>query len=205
MDEIQLINAAREGDLDAFNRLVLLHQEMAYNLASRLLADDNAAEDATQLAMIAAYKNIRGFRGGSFKAWLLRIVTNQCYDELRRQKRQPSVPLEPVNQEDNEEIESPDWLADDHPLPEESLESKELENAITHCLNGLPVEFRAIVVMVDMEGFDYKDVSAAIKRPLGTVKSRLARARVKLQECLRGFQELLPEKFRLHDEDEKWA
>lgn len=200
MDEIELADAARGGDLTAFNRLVILHQELAYNLAYRILSDPDTAEDATQLAMIAAYNNIKGFRGGSFKAWLMRIVTNQCYDELRRQKRQPHVPLEPVNQEDEEEIESPEWMADDKPLPEKAVESTELEAAITHCLNDLPDEFRLIVVMVDMEGFDYKDVSSAINRPLGTVKSRLARARMRLQDCLRGFQELLPEKFRLYDE-----
>lgn len=200
MDELELADAARGGDLGAFNRLVLIHQEMAYNLAYRILSDPDSAEDATQLAMIAAYNNIKGFRGGSFKAWLMRIVTNQCYDELRRQKRQPKIPLEPVNQEDDEEIESPEWIADDKPLPEESLVDNELEAAITHCLNDLPEEFRTIVVMVDVEGFDYKDVSEVINRPLGTVKSRLARARLKLQDCLRGFQELLPEKFRLHDE-----
>ena len=200
MDEIELAVAAREGDLTAFNRLVLLHQELAYNVAHRILSDPDMAEDATQLAMIAAYNNIKGFRGGSFKAWLMRIVTNQCYDELRRQKRQPHVPLEPVNQEDEEEIESPQWMADDKPQPEKALEDTELEAAITHCLDDLPDEFKVIVVMVDMEGLDYKDVSSAINRPLGTVKSRLARARVRLQDCLRGFQELLPEKFRLNDE-----
>ncbi|MCE5208006.1 MAG: sigma-70 family RNA polymerase sigma factor [Chloroflexi bacterium] len=202
MDELELAIAARGGDLNAFNRLVLIHQELAYNLAYRILSDPDSAEDATQLAMIAAYNNIKGFRGGSFKAWLLRIVTNQCYDELRRQKRQPRVSLEPVSQEDDEEIESPNWLADDNPSPEETIVTAELETAIQHCLNDLPDEFRMIVVMVDVEGLDYMDVSRAINRPLGTVKSRLARARLRLQGCLREYRELLPEKFRLEDEAE---
>jgi len=202
MDELELAIAARGGDLNAFNRLVLIHQKLAYNLAYRILSDPSSAEDATQLAMIAAYNNIKGFRGGSFKAWLLRIVTNQCYDELRRQKRQPRVSLEPVSQKDDEEIESPDWLADDNPSPEETIVTAELETAIQHCLNDLPDEFRMIVVMVDVEGLDYMEVSRAINRPLGTVKSRLARARLRLQDCLREYQELLPEKFRLEDEAE---
>ena len=202
MDELELATAAKSGDLNAFNRLVLIHQEMAYNLACRILSDPDSAEDATQLAIIAAYNNIKGFKGGSFKAWLLRIVTNQCYDELRRQKRKPNIPLEPVSQQDNEEIESPDWLADDNPSPEKAIEIAELDGAIQHCLDDLPDEFRMIVVMVDVEGFDYKDVSQAVSCPLGTVKSRLARARLRLQDCLRGFRELLPEKFRLEDEAE---
>ena len=200
MDELELANAARAGDLNAFNRLVLIHQEMAYNLAFRILSDPDAAEDATQQAFISAYQHIQGFRGGSFKSWLLRIVTNQCYDELRRQKRQPQVPIEPVSPEGEDEIESPDWLADENLSPEESVEAIELEQAIQYCLKNLPNEFRIIVVMVDVEGFDYKDVSQAIQRPLGTIKSRLARARLRLQECLQGFRELLPGKFRLGDE-----
>jgi RNA polymerase sigma-70 factor (ECF subfamily) len=200
MDEVKLALAAKEGDLNAFNRLVLIHQEMAYNLAYRILSSPDLAEDAAQNAFIAAYNNLSSYRGGSFKSWLLRIVTNQCYDELRRQKRQPIVALEPINSEDNEAIESPSWLMDDSPSPEDTVEVSDLENAIEHCLEDLPDDFRAIVVMVDVEGFNYKEVSKAIRRPLGTVKSRLARARLKMQDCLQGFKELLPDKFRLENE-----
>jgi RNA polymerase sigma-70 factor (ECF subfamily) len=200
MDELELALAAQKGDLNAFNRLVLLYQEMAYNLAYRILSDADTAEDSTQNAFIAAYNNLKSYRGGSFKAWLLRIVTNQCYDELRRLKRNPSIPLEPLSSDDGEEIESPQWLADDSPSPAEVVEKNDLENAIQHCLNDLPDEFKVIVVMVDIEGFDYEEVSNAIQRPLGTVKSRLARARLKLQDCLQSFKELLPSRFRLNGE-----
>jgi len=200
MDELELALAAKEGDMNAFNRLVLIHQEMAFNLAYRILSSPDLAEDAAQNAFIAAYNNLSSYRGGSFKSWLLRIVTNQCYDELRRQKRRPTVPLEPVSSEDNEEIESPAWLTDENPLPEEVAEVSDLENAIQHCLEGLPDDFRIIMVMVDIEGLDYKEASKAVKRPLGTVKSRLARARVQMQECLQGFRELLPSIFRLENE-----
>ena len=83
MDETALIMYARTGDLDAFNRLVLAYQDMLYNTALRILGDDALASDATQEAFISAFKNLASFRGGSFKAWLLRTVTNACYDELR--------------------------------------------------------------------------------------------------------------------------
>lgn len=200
MDELELISAAVEGDLNSFNRLVLTYQEMAFNLAYRMLNDDDAAADATQTAFISAYKNLRSYRGGSFRAWVMRMVTNTCYDELRRRHRRPTVPLEPISAEDDEEIESPAWLADDGPSPEAQMETKELEKAISHCIQGLPDEFRAVVVLVDVQGMDYTEVSVAIGKPLGTIKSRLARARLRLRDCLSGFRELIPSFFRLGEE-----
>ncbi len=199
MDEIALVGLAREGDLDAFNRLVLEYQDMAFNLAARMLGDDDAAEDVTQMAFLSAYRSLGSFRGGSFRAWVMRMVSNACYDELRRRKRRPTVSLEPVN-EDDEEIESPAWLADDAPSPEIELERAELDQALQTCLHGLPEEFRAVVLMVDVEGLDYQEVSLATGKPLGTVKSRLARARLKMRDCLRQYWELLPSLFRLDDE-----
>jgi RNA polymerase sigma-70 factor, ECF subfamily len=199
MDEAALIASAQRGDLNAFNRLVLAYQDLAFNVAYRMLNDDAQAEDATQTAFLSAYRSLASYRGGSFKAWVLRMVTNTCYDELRRRQRHPTTPLEPEG-EDEEEIESPRWLADDGPSPEESVERGELESAIQHCLAELPDDFRAVVVLVDVQGMDYEEVSAAVGKPLGTIKSRLARARHKLRSCLQGFWELLPAQFRLDSE-----
>jgi RNA polymerase sigma-70 factor, ECF subfamily len=199
MDELGLIADARRGDLDAFNRLVLAYQDLAFNLAFRMLGDDDVAQDATQTAFISAYRNLTAFRGGSFKAWVMRMVTNTCYDELRRRHRHPTTPLEPET-EDEEEMESPRWLADDDPSPEEMAEKLELERAIQHCLNDLPDEFRMVAIMVDVQGLDYEEVSQAIGKPLGTIKSRLARARSRLRNCLQGYWELLPGQFRLDHE-----
>jgi RNA polymerase sigma-70 factor (ECF subfamily) len=164
-----------------------------------MMGEEDSAADATQNAFISAYKNIRAYRGGSFRAWVLRMVTNTCYDELRRRHRHPSVPLEPTG-EDDEEVESPQWLADDSPSPEESAEKAELEQAIQNCLNHLPEEFRSVVVLIDVQGLDYAEVSAITGKPLGTVKSRLARGRLRLRKCLQGVWELLPSAFRLEDE-----
>ncbi len=199
MDELALILDAKAGDLDSFNRLVLAYQDLAFNLAFRMLSDEEAAADATQSAFLAAYRSLKSYRGGSFRAWLLRMVTNTCYDELRRRHRHPTTSLEPVT-DDDEEVETPRWLADDHPSPEDQLVQSQLEEAIQHCLQGLPDEFRAVVVMIDVQGLDYGEVSAAIGKPLGTIKSRLARARLRLRQCLQGFRELLPLSFRLEDE-----
>lgn len=199
MDEPGLIHDAQKGDLNAFNRLVLAYQDVLYNTALRILGDDALAADATQEAFISAFRSLNSYRGGSFKAWLMRTVTNACYDELRRQKRRPTVPIEPAN-DDDEEIESPRWLADSSMTPSEQFEADELEHAIQHCLESLPVDFRMVVVLADIQGMDYSEVAVMAHAPLGTIKSRLARARLRLRECLQGFGELLPAAYRLERE-----
>lgn len=196
MDEAALILEAKGGDLASFNRLVLAYQDMVYNQAFRMLGELDAAEDAAQEAFISAYKSIHNFRGGSFKGWLLRIVTNACYDELRRRKRRPTTPLEPLD-DDDEEIESPHWIADPGKSPEESTERQELSLAIQNCLDQLPEEFKTVVVLVDLQAIDYTEAAAVMRIPLGTIKSRLARGRLRLRDCLQGFWELLPAAFRL--------
>jgi RNA polymerase sigma-70 factor (ECF subfamily) len=196
MDEAGLIQEAQQGDLEAFNRLILAYQDRVYNQAFRVLGEYQSADDATQEAFISAYKNIRTFRGGSFRAWLLRIVTNACYDELRRKKRRPTTPLEPVDDE-GEEIESPHWIADPGELPEDNVARSELANAIQACLDQLSDDFRVVVVLVDVQGLDYLEASEIIGKPLGTIKSRLARARNRMRDCLQGFWELLPHAMRL--------
>lgn len=200
MDEPALIQSAQRGELEAFNTLILHYQDMVFNTAVRILNDEDLAADAAQEAFISAFRSIATFRGGSFKAWLMRTVTNACYDELRRQKRRPTTPLEP-DTADGEEMDSPKWLADPNMTPDQLSEADELEHAIQHCLDALPTEFRTVVVLADIQGMDYTEVASASKVPLGTIKSRLARARLRLRECLRGFEELLPSSFRLESEE----
>jgi RNA polymerase sigma-70 factor (ECF subfamily) len=200
MDEQALIQAALDGDLDAFNGLVLAYQDMAYNVAYRIMGEPGAAGDASQEAFISAYRKLEQYRGGSFKAWLLRIVTNACYDELRRRQRQPVTPLKP-ELPDGDTVESPRWIVDDSASPEEQSEQAELQAAIQHCIRELDEKFRTALVLVDVEGMDYESAAEAAGTPLGTIKSRLARARQRVQDCLQGFRELLPDLFRLSDED----
>ena len=200
MDEQALIKSALEGDLNAFNRLVLHYQDMVYNVAYRIMGEHAASDDATQEAFISAYKKLNQYRGGSFKAWLLRIVTNACYDELRRRQRHPVTALEP-ELDDGETLEDPYWIEDDTLTPEERSEQNELQAAIQRCINALEDKFRIVLVLVDVEGLDYETASVAAGTPLGTIKSRLARARNRVQDCLQKFRELLPDLFRLKDEE----
>ncbi len=201
MGESALLAAARRGDLEAFNRLVLAYQTPVYNAAYRILGDPAAAADVTQETFIAAYKNLRRYRGGSFRAWLMRIATNRCYDVFRRQARRPTTSLDSLGLADEEEQgEAPEWLAAEGDTPEEAVERGDLIRAIERCLERLPPEFRMVAVLVDVQGYDYREAAQALDAPLGTVKSRLARARAALRECLQGVRELLPERYRLEDE-----
>ncbi|HKZ44639.1 MAG TPA: sigma-70 family RNA polymerase sigma factor [Anaerolineales bacterium] len=196
MDEFLLIKDAKKVDLDSFNTLVLEYQELVFNTAFRIMGEEESAADATQEAFISAFTHINSFRGGSFRSWLLRTVTNACYDILRTKKRRPTTPLEPISNED-EEIESPAWIADPDSSPSEEFEKLELEHAIQHCLENLPLDYRTVIILADIQEMDYMEVATATRNPLGTVKSRLARARLRMRECLQDFWELLPSSFRL--------
>ncbi len=201
MDEAGLILAAQRGDLDSFNRLVLVYQTQVYNLAYRIFGDAESAADAAQEAFLASYRGLKSFRGGSFRSWLLRIVTNVCYDELRRRKRRPATSLEAILDSEVDVEDDGAGLRPSGPMrPETAAEHSELSKAIQDCLNRLPDDFRVVVVLADVQGYDYAEVSIAAGLPLGTVKSRLARARLRLRDCLQRFRELLPAAFRLEDE-----
>lgn len=185
MNELDLIQQAQRGGLGAFNELVLLHQRLAYNVAYRVLGEPDAAADATQEAFLSAYRHLAQFRGGSFKSWLLRIVTNACYDELRRRKRQPQASLEALFVESaTAEANSVQFLSDSTQSLAELSEQQALNAAIENCLAGLPPEQRAALVLCDVQEFDYQEIAQILQTQLGTVKSRIARAREKLRHCL---------------------
>ncbi len=200
--EQEWIAAARQGDLEAFNRLVLAYQDTVYRVAYRILGDRAAAEDAAQETFLRAWQHIDRYRGDSWRGWLLRIATNACYDHLRRRRRRPTIPLQPQDDE-GDEIESPAWLADTSPQgnPEAHAERAALHRALETCLHGLKPDFRAALVLVDVEGFPYNEAAQALGIALGTLKSRLARARLQMQRCLRRFPELLDTLLRLNDGD----
>ena len=184
-DENAVITNARQGDLESFNQLVLAYQDVVYNQAYWILADRDAAEDAVQEAFISAFRNLQSFRGGSFRAWILRIVIHACYDELRRRKHRRLTPLYPVD-EDEEEVESPYWMIDPSEPVEEMVERVDFGHTLQSWLDELPADFRAAVFLVDVQGLDYSEAADALAIPLGTLKSRLARARLYLRNRLNG-------------------
>jgi RNA polymerase sigma-70 factor (ECF subfamily) len=194
--EKRLIQAAQRGDLDAFNQLILRYQNLLFGIALRLLNDEDVASDAVQEALISAFRRFHTFRGDSLRSWLARVVVNACYDELRKQRRQHSVPLEQYNAE-GDEIETSYWLVDAQADPELQFETSELEGAIQKSLNKLPAIYRVILILVDVEGLSYEEAAMAAHVPVGTVKSRLARARLQMQKSLQAAGELLPGSYRV--------
>ncbi len=195
--EKALIQAAQRGDLEAFNLLILRYQNLLFGIALRLLGDEDAAADAVQEALISAFRRFHTFRGDSLKSWLARVAVNASYDELRKKRRQHSVPLEQLTAE-GDEIESSAWLVDPQADPEVQFESSELESAIQGSLAKLPAVYRLMLVLVDIEGLSYEEAAQAAGIPVGTVKSRLARARVQMQKSLQASGELLPVSYRMN-------
>ena len=186
MEEFELIQTARQNNLEAFNQLVLKYQEIIFNQAYRVLQNYDIAEDITQEAFILAFKRLYQFRGGSFRAWLLKIVTNLCYDEMRVWKRASLQTLEPFTK-DGKPYETPCWIKDTNMLPEESVENHELRDALEHGLSSLQINYRNAVTLVDIQQLDYKEAAFVMGISIGTLKSRLARERMQLRKNLADF------------------
>ncbi len=199
MDEPALIRSAQRGDMDAFNTLVLTYQAQVYNVALRIMGDTDAAADATQEAFISAYRGLRAFRGGSFKSWLLRTVTNACYDALRYSKRRPATSLDALGDTPDSASTPGDaagagfdeFVASEDEGPAAAAERAELRRAIARAVTQLPPDQRITFVLSDVQGMSYEEVADAMQTSLGTVKSRLSRARAKLRDYLLAQTELL--------------
>lgn len=181
--EEDLVRAAQRGDLDSFNRLVLIFQDRIFGFVNHLLGDEELAADVTQDAFIRAYQNLRNFRNGSFRSWLYRIAKNAAFDELRRHKKHPMVS---IDQEDDDEDGTSllSYLPSDEPSPEQEYERYELNRVIQDALSKLNEDHRAVITLVDIQDFDYLEAAEALGINIGTVKSRLARARLQLRELL---------------------
>jgi RNA polymerase sigma-70 factor (ECF subfamily) len=169
--------------LEAFNELVMTHQDAVYRQALWILHDEAAAEDAAQEAFLRAYHAWNSYDGGPFRPWILRITTNYCLDQLRRIKAHPHTSLELYTPED-EEIETPSWMNDPNACVEEICERAELHRHIWNSIRRLSPEYRLPVILVDLQDMDYAEAATVMGIPLGTFKSRLARARVQLQKWL---------------------
>lgn len=195
-EEQRLVEAGQRGDVEAFNQLVRLYEGRVYNLCYRMLGDADAAADVTQDSFISAYRNLNRFRGGVFRSWLFRIATNACYDALRARKRRPTVSLSAPGDLDDD---SPAFdLPDPDESPDDRALRRELAAAIQQGIAQLPEEQRIVVILSDIQGLAYEEIAEVTSTNLGTVKSRLSRARARLRDILRAG-ELLPSKFR-HDD-----
>ena len=192
IDEHTLVQAAQRGNAEAFNVLIDRYQALIYRIALRMLGDEDDADDAAQTAWITAFHKLNGFRGGQLRIWLARVVVNACYDEIRRRHRRRELPLLP-DSIDGEEVEAPYWLEDPAAGVEETVEVREFEAIVQNSLQSLTPVYRSMLVLVDIEGMSYDEASLAAGVPLGTVRSRLARARMALRKRLGETADPLPD------------
>ena len=178
----RLMRAAQAGELAAFNALVVRHERAIFSVCLRLLRDVTAAEDAAQDTFVQAWRSVGAFRGGLVRSWLLRIATNRCYDLLRARARRPasSLDAEPFEVE-------PVWTsqADAAERPEAHALRGELAVYLERALAALPEDQRLVVILSDVQGCDYDEIAQITGVALGTVKSRLSRARTRLRQALR--------------------
>jgi RNA polymerase sigma factor (sigma-70 family) len=186
-DEEVWIESAQAGEIESFNRLVERHQVAAYNVAYRTLRNADDAADATQDAFISAFRAIASFHGASFRAWLLRIVLNACYDARRRSARRPASSMEALA----EQVGELPWADERAPDPEAALLSREARAAIERALAALPEDQRVAIVLVDIQGLAYEEAAEALDCPIGTVRSRLARGRARVRDELHAAGNLL--------------
>jgi RNA polymerase sigma-70 factor (ECF subfamily) len=187
--EQKTIRRAQRGDLRSFDALVSQCYAMVYNIAYRLLGDAERASDATQEAFVRAFTGLPRFRlDSSFTTWLYRITTNVCLDELRRRQRGPAE--ESLAPDDEDEARPPVDPPNGSPGPDRQTETAERQELVHSALQRLSEDHRAIIVLFDLQGLSYDEVSAVLGVPLGTVKSRLNRARLSLKEQLAPHREL---------------
>ena len=180
LDE-RLIRAAQQGDLPSFNSIVNRHQQSIYSLCLRMLRDSALAEDATQDTFVKAWTAISSFRGGLVRPWLLRIATNRCYDILRAQGRRPAGSLDAVPVESEPHWTSQASIAED---PEQHAARSELSVFLERALGDLPDDQRLAIILSDVHGHSYEEIAQIANVAVGTVKSRISRARSRLREVV---------------------
>ncbi len=192
MEEQDLIGRSQKGDLEAFNQLVEQYQRLVFNVSLRMLGHKANAEDATQETFLSAYRSIGGFRGGNFKAWVVRIATNCCRDQLRTKMRTKAASLDAL-------MDSPGGfdLADSDESPDDYASRQETGRVLKKALNSLQKDQRLVVVLFDTQGMTYEEIVQITGWSLGTVKSRLSRGRAHLRDFLVENKELLPPDFHL--------
>lgn len=182
MTEQELIQAARSGDQKAFAALVEANQAMVYSLAYRMTGNSEDAADLAQEAFLNAWRGLARFQGqASFSTWLYRLTSNACIDFLRREKRRAtlSLTLEPEEEEGREAE-----VADERWSPEALLDRQESRQAVRRALTQLSDEHREVLLLRELEGLSYREIAQALDLEEGTVKSRIARARLALRDFL---------------------
>lgn len=191
MNDIEqlLVKRSKSGDIEAFEQLIFDYQKKAYNIALRVMGNQEDAKDMCQEAFIRIYKSIEGFKEqSSFSTWMYRIVTNVCLDEIRKKKKSETVSLDGTYETENGEIHFE--IASDDDTPEEAYVRTEKKRIILKSINELSEEYKTAIVLRDIQGFSYEEIANILCCSIGTVKSRINRARNILKDKLKIALEL---------------
>ena len=189
-EDAELALRSGDGDLAAFNTIVQRYQSQVLNLATRMLGNRVRAEDVAQETFISAYRAIAKFRGGNLRAWLMRIAANACRDAMRGSIRRPEQSLDESLTNPSFQPASSDESPEDHAL------RGELNAQLQKAILSLSADHRAVLVLIDVQGFSYGETAETTGASVGTVKSRLSRARARVRDLLMEHRELLPARFR---------
>lgn len=180
LKEKDLIRKAKQGDMHAFEELILKHEKIVYNLALRMMNHSEDAKDISQEVFLKAYRSLPNFdERSAFSTWIYRITHNTCIDEMRKRKGKQNYSLE--EELENEEGSMQRQIADEGDTPEESLLREEQKSEILQALDSLSEEHKAAIVLRDVKGFSYEEIAEILEVSLGTVKSRISRARNQLK------------------------
>lgn len=190
LQEADLVRRVQTGDDGAFDRLVELCSAQVYSLAYRLIGNNEDAQDLAQEAFVRVYQAIPRFRhDATFSTWLYRIVVNVCHDELARRRRRPSTMTE-LSGDDETSTQILDTMSAGGETPETLLLRRERQRALQHALLQLPEAYRMVVLLHDVQGLAYQEIAEVLHTGVGTVKSRLHRARLMLREKISNEREL---------------
>lgn len=189
-EDAVLVGRSQAGDIGAFNAIVERYQSRVFNLAARILGDTASADDAAQETFISAYRAIGRFRGGSLQGWLLRIASNASKDLIRSRRRRREDSL------DNLLLNPSFQVQRRGETPEQHAIRGELRTELQRAILLIPEDQRTVLVMVDVQGLSYDEAAEAVGVSLGTIKSRLNRARARVRDSLMERRELLPDQFR---------
>ncbi len=182
-DAADLVARARSGEARAFEELARTSERALYRHAARIVGAGPEAEDVVQDALLAAWRSMSSFEGTSFRAWLFRIVTNRALDRVRARRRRPELPLEPPGDDDEVIWAEP---AAPGPDPADLASAREALVVVEEALRDVPAEQRAALLLRDVEGFSYEEIALITTCEIGTVKSRIHRARLAVRNALLG-------------------
>lgn len=188
-NEENLLKKSKNGDIEAFEELIKGYQKKVFNIALRMIGDYEDASELAQEVFIKIFKSIRNFKEEStFSTWVYKITTNVCLDELRKRKNKRIISLDEEIKHDSGE--SQIQIVDPGLSPEALLEKKEIKKAVIEAIEELSPEHRIVIIYREMQGLNYEDIARIVKCPVGTVKSRINRARQELKEILKYKKEL---------------